>query len=133
LCTGRMKEVWIATIAALGKYVADAAVVTSTGEVATEVEQGGSASMVLHDGIRGVTEVAIANTVSFSVSMADSATYVPSPYEPGWEVWVGAVAGVIPFAIGSFEFGKRIVSESSNGIAWHVLLRAWPLRGCAPD
>ena len=36
--------------------------------------------------------------------------YVPSPMEVGWEAWVGFVAGVVPFIIGSWEFAKRIVS-----------------------
>ena len=35
--------------------------------------------------------------------------YVPGTVEVGWEIWVGAAAGVIPFAIGAYEFGKRIV------------------------
>ena len=35
--------------------------------------------------------------------------YVPGPVEVGWEIWLGAAAGVIPFAIGAYEFGKRIV------------------------
>lgn len=40
-------------------------------------------------------------------------TYVPSDLgAPGWEIWAGFVAGVVPFAIGSWEFGKRIVSPS---------------------
>eukprot|EP00983_Pelagomonas_calceolata_P014418 459024-Pelagomonas_calceolata.AAC.3 len=39
--------------------------------------------------------------------------YVPSPIEPGWEVYAGFLAGIIPFAIGSWEFGKRIVSVSA--------------------
>lgn len=46
-------------------------------------------------------------------ALADSATsrkYTPVPYTPGWEIWVGAAAGAIPFFIGSWEFGKRIVS-----------------------
>lgn len=52
-----------------------------------------------------------------------AAPYVPSPYEPGWEIWAGAIAGIIPFAIGSYEFGKRIVScrtscNSHPRIAW---------------
>lgn len=36
--------------------------------------------------------------------------YTPGPVEVGWEVWVGFAAGIIPFAIGSYEFLKRIVS-----------------------
>ena len=45
-------------------------------------------------------------------SAADGAAqpYVPSPVHIGWEVWVGAIAGVIPFAIGSYQFIARIVS-----------------------
>lgn len=37
--------------------------------------------------------------------------YVPTPYQPGWEIWVGFAAGVIPFAIGAVEFGKRIIIQ----------------------
>ncbi|EFN53615.1 hypothetical protein CHLNCDRAFT_14374, partial [Chlorella variabilis] len=33
------------------------------------------------------------------------------PVKVGWEVWVGFVAGVVPFAIASFEFGKRILIQ----------------------
>jgi hypothetical protein len=36
--------------------------------------------------------------------------YVPGPVDVGWEIWVGFAAGIIPFLIGSWEFGKRIVS-----------------------
>lgn len=34
---------------------------------------------------------------------------MPGPVEVGWQIWAGAIAGVIPFAIGAYEFGKRIV------------------------
>lgn len=37
--------------------------------------------------------------------------YVPGPVEVGWEIWVGAAAGVIPFGIGAYEFGKRILIQ----------------------
>lgn len=37
--------------------------------------------------------------------------YVPTPYQPGWEIWVGFAAGIIPFAIGAAEFGKRILIQ----------------------
>jgi len=30
--------------------------------------------------------------------------------EVPWEIWVGFVAGVIPFVIATIEFSKRIVS-----------------------
>ena len=43
---------------------------------------------------------------------AAAPAYVPGPAEVGWEIWVGAAAGVIPFAIGAYEFGKRIVRRS---------------------
>ncbi|KAG1658771.1 hypothetical protein FOA52_001314 [Chlamydomonas sp. UWO 241] len=39
-------------------------------------------------------------------------TYTPSSMGgPGDEVWIGFIAGVIPFAIGSWEFGKRILIQ----------------------
>ncbi|KAL3147611.1 hypothetical protein ABBQ38_014662 [Trebouxia sp. C0009 RCD-2024] len=42
---------------------------------------------------------------------AASQPYVPSPVNVGWEVWVGAIAGVIPFAIGSYQFVARILIQ----------------------
>ncbi|KAL3162315.1 hypothetical protein ABBQ32_010001 [Trebouxia sp. C0010 RCD-2024] len=42
---------------------------------------------------------------------AASQPYVPSPANIGWEVWVGAIAGVIPFAIGSYQFVARILIQ----------------------
>jgi len=39
-----------------------------------------------------------------------SSTYIP-PAAPGWEIWVGLAAGVIPFCIASYEFGKRILIQ----------------------
>lgn len=39
-----------------------------------------------------------------------AAAFTPGPVEAGWEIWFGAVVGVVPFAIGAYEFGKRIVS-----------------------
>ena len=36
--------------------------------------------------------------------------YVPGPVEVGWEVYVGAAACVAVFALGAWEFVKRIVS-----------------------
>ena len=38
--------------------------------------------------------------------------YVPSPMEtPSWEIWIGSLAGIVPFVIASYEFGKRIVIQ----------------------
>lgn len=37
--------------------------------------------------------------------------YVPSAMEPGFEEWFGFIAGVFPFIIGSYEFGKRILIQ----------------------
>ena len=44
-------------------------------------------------------------------AVAATQPYVPSPVHVGWEVYVGAIAGVIPFAIGSYQFIARIVSD----------------------
>ena len=38
--------------------------------------------------------------------------YVPTPVNIGWEIYAGAIAGVIPFAIGSYQFIARIVSHA---------------------
>lgn len=36
--------------------------------------------------------------------------YTPGPVEVGWQIWFAAVVSTIPFVIGAYEFGKRIVS-----------------------
>lgn len=54
----------------------------------------------------GVSEAAHAAEVA-----NESQAYVPSPVNIGWEVYVGAVAGVIPFIIGAYQFTARIVSH----------------------
>ena len=44
--------------------------------------------------------------------VAAAVPYTPSPMEtPSWEIWVGFVAGVVPFAIATFEFSKRILIQ----------------------
>ncbi len=54
---------------------------------------------------------AAANAVE-TVLTASSSGYTPSPLEiPSWQIWVGFVAGVIPFIIASYEFGKRILIQ----------------------
>lgn len=58
-----------------------------------------------------------------------SGAYTPGPVELGWEIWVGFVAGVVPFLIASWEFGKRVVSGCrSRQLAggWHVCLLGVP-------
>lgn len=41
-----------------------------------------------------------------------AAKYVPSPMEgPTWQVWVGAIVGVIPFVIATYEFSKRVIIQ----------------------
>eukprot|EP00873_Tetraselmis_striata_P045300 jgi/Tetstr1/465564/TSEL_000125.t1 len=41
----------------------------------------------------------------------DPSNYVPSPIEVGWEIYFGAFAGAFPFAIGLYEFTKRIMIQ----------------------
>lgn len=48
------------------------------------------------------------------VAAATAAAYTPGPVEVGWELWAGFIAGVIPFAIATVEFSKRIVSHSGG-------------------
>ena len=56
---------------------------------------------------------AVASEVAEQVVVVGSQSgYIPSPMEtPSWEIWVGFVAGVVPFIIASYEFGKRIVIQ----------------------
>ena len=44
----------------------------------------------------------------------DLSTYVPGPVEVGWQIWFGAIIATIPFVIGAYEFGKRIVSAGTR-------------------
>jgi hypothetical protein len=50
-----------------------------------------------------------ATAAAAAAGPVDAATYVPGPFEPGWQVYFGAFIGVVPFAIGAYEFTKRIV------------------------
>ncbi len=38
-------------------------------------------------------------------------THILLQIEPGWEIWLGFAAGVFPFILGSYEFGKRIIIQ----------------------
>jgi hypothetical protein len=59
-----------------------------------------------------ISDVAPALAQNVAISTVDSGKYVPSPMEvPSWEIWVGFIAGVIPFAIASVEFAKRILIQ----------------------
>lgn len=41
----------------------------------------------------------------------ESSKYIPSPVNPGWQVYVGAAFGVIPFMIATYEFTKRVIIQ----------------------
>eukprot|EP00877_Chromochloris_zofingiensis_P014948 jgi/Chrzof1/9707/Cz04g12260.t1 len=45
------------------------------------------------------------------VGPVDLSHFTPGPVEVGWEIWFGAVAATIPFVIGAYEFGKRILIQ----------------------
>ncbi|KAG2454770.1 hypothetical protein HYH02_000605 [Chlamydomonas schloesseri] len=59
----------------------------------------------------GLGDISPAELAAAGVTTYVPSGYVPSPVEPGWEIWLGFVAGVVPFAIGSYEFGKRILIQ----------------------
>lgn len=48
-----------------------------------------------------------------AVTPVDPGTYVPGPVEVGWQIWFAAIISTVPFVIGAYEFGKRIVSGSA--------------------
>ena len=53
-----------------------------------------------------------ATVVATTATTADPTTpYVPSPYTPGPEIWLGALLPTLVFALGSYEFGKRILIQ----------------------
>jgi len=52
-----------------------------------------------------------ATGLAASAASVAATPYTPSPMEPGWEIYVGFVAGVVPFIIASYEFGKRIIIQ----------------------
>ena len=41
----------------------------------------------------------------------------------GVQIWFGAIVAVIPFAIGAYEFGKRIVSRPLRLSPWDLSSR----------
>lgn len=52
-----------------------------------------------------------ATELAASASSVATTPCTPSPIEPGWEIYAGFVAGVVPFIIASYEFGKRIIIQ----------------------
>jgi hypothetical protein len=53
-----------------------------------------------------------------------TSAYTPGPVEVGWQIWFAAIVSTVPFVIGAYEFGKRIVSvqgpaaPGSDGDCW---------------
>jgi len=45
-------------------------------------------------------------------------TYTPGPVEVGWQIWFAAFVSTVPFVIGAYEFGKRIVSRCLASSGW---------------
>jgi len=44
--------------------------------------------------------------------VAAAAHYVPPPLDvPAWQLWLGSAAGFFPFAVASYEFGKRVLIQ----------------------
>jgi hypothetical protein len=57
------------------------------------------------------TSAASASAAAVAAALA-AGTYTPSPAAPpSWEIWVGAVVGVIPFIFASVEFSKRVLIQ----------------------
>lgn len=51
-----------------------------------------------------VSEQADAAAAAAGAAAAAAASFTPGPVEVGWEIWVGFVAGVVPFIIATVEF-----------------------------
>lgn len=91
--------------------VAAAVVTAATATTALSISSQSALAASIED--TSAVELAAAGVTSVV-----PAGYVPSPLEPGWEIWLGFVAGVVPFLIGSYEFGKRIVSGGWCCLPW---------------
>lgn len=67
---------------------------------------------MLQTGAASAAEAAGDSAVAAAAAVVpvDPSTYVPGPAEVGWQIWFAAIVSTIPFVIGSYEFGKRIVS-----------------------
>jgi hypothetical protein len=68
------------------------------------------AGTVLPAGNAVAQQAAAAAATAADGMPVDLSTYVPGPVEVGWQIWFAAVVSTIPFIIGAYEFGKRIVS-----------------------
>ncbi|GLC37421.1 hypothetical protein PLESTB_001589200 [Pleodorina starrii] len=86
--------------------------VTASQAAAEEVSTAAAAAAATAVGMpaSGI-DVTAAELAAGAVTSVVPVGYVPSPVEPGWEIWLGFVAGVVPFLIGSYEFGKRIIIQ----------------------
>ena len=54
---------------------------------------------------------AATTTTTPTTTTSTGVPYVPSPYTPGPEIWLGALLPTLVFALGSYEFGKRILIQ----------------------
>lgn len=84
-----------------------------------EQSQAGAAAPALTPAAAAAASLAAAaasaGSAAAEVLTANGQPFVPpAASELGWEIWVGFVAGVIPFLIASYEFGKRIVSGQAK-------------------
>ncbi|WIA28745.1 hypothetical protein OEZ86_011279 [Tetradesmus obliquus] len=51
------------------------------------------------------------STAAELITPVDPSTYVPGPVEVGWQIWFAAFVSTVPFVIGAYEFGKRILIQ----------------------
>ncbi|GIL58802.1 hypothetical protein Vafri_13793 [Volvox africanus] len=94
-----------------GGLIASAPASLLCATVAAAQEGQDSATVVTAASASSGMDLTAAELAAAGVTTVVPAGYVPSPLEPGWEVWLGFVAGVVPFAIGAYEFGKRIIIQ----------------------
>jgi hypothetical protein len=63
----------------------------------------------VHSAAASLAELATQSDVQLQAG--PSSSYTPGPVEVGWQIWFAAVVSTIPFVIGAWEFGKRIVIQ----------------------
>ncbi|KAL4420004.1 hypothetical protein ABPG75_007102 [Micractinium tetrahymenae] len=94
--------------ATAGLLGAAAVAASLSAAAANAAEQVGAATTVAAAAAEQADAAAAAAAAAAATA---AASFTPGPVEVGWEIWVGFVAGVVPFIIATVEFSKRIIIQ----------------------
>lgn len=89
-----------------------------TSQVSSPLSSITNSGALDHTTLSGVNDCSLSCLLSCAFvdaafgSPLESLAMVSEPVQVSWQIYFGAAAGVFPFIIGSWEFGKRIVSAT---------------------